>query len=65
MVSYGYLFKAPGSFTADQWLGGSELRKVEVSKAQSNGECQPTFPFGHLNESYITCVSGLGYAYWV
>jgi len=61
-MSYGYYYyDIPGIYGEEQ----SELRKANVTKVQSNGECQPTFPFGHLNESYVACVSGLAYAYWV
>jgi len=65
MVSYGFLIQDTGIFTSDQMMGRSELRKSDVIMVQPNDECQPTFPLGNLNDSYVSCFSGLGYAYWV
>jgi len=47
---------------------GSEigmLRKANVMGQASSNKCQSTFPKGQLNDSYVECVAGLGYAYKV
>jgi len=47
---------------------GSEigmLRKANVTSQATSEECQSTFPNGQLNDSYVECVAGLGYAYKV
>jgi len=49
-------------------FNGSEigmLRKANVTGQATSGECKSTFPNGQLNDSYVECVAGLGYAYKV
>lgn len=64
MVSYGYLIRRPGTYPGENGKGRGDLRKAEVMDRPIE-ECRSTFPYGQLNESYVECVAGLGFAYWV
>ena len=64
MISYGYFIRLPGTYPAGNAIGRGDLRKTEVMD-QPVEECRSTFPNGQLNESYVECVSGLGFAYSV
>jgi len=64
MVSYAYLIRRPGTYPGENARGRGDLRKAEVMDEPVE-ECRSTFPNGQLNESYVECVSGLGFAYSV
>lgn len=56
---------------ANNWSNGSyqsegfqKLRKVELL-SQPTEKCQPSFPNGTLNGTFITCVSVMGFSFFL
>jgi len=64
MVSFGYLIQGEGTYPVNNVMGRRDLRKTELMD-QPIEECTSTFLNEQLNESYVECVAGLGFAYWV